>query len=184
MIANLKSIPTTFFVLALLVFAGTLSTGCYKTPDFINPVYNCDCGTVTFNGTDYALKMAEIVVPDSLEPLSRSYHIVADLRTAEAIEAHAPAHDLTFQFSFDVLDDVAYYLQQEDVDHLVQVIDQGDELFPVRDYKSADGSIVISPAYSGGPEEVTFNLTLREWVDSTFVGTPLGFAGSFTGNID
>ena len=179
-----NSPPLKLVALAALALTWSLASGCYKSPDFINPVYNCECGSIAFNGSDYALKMAEAVVPDSLEPLSRSYHIVADLRTADEVDAHVPAHDITFQFSFDVLDDVVFYVQQEEVNHLVQVINQGDDLFPVRDYKATDGSIVIDPAYSGGAEEVTFNLTLREWVDSTLVGLPVAFTGSFTGNIE
>jgi len=67
---------------------------------------------------------------------------------------------------------------------LVQVINHGDDLIPVRDYQATDGSIVINPAYSGGEELVEFNLTLREQVDSILVGLPLVFSGSFTGIID
>jgi hypothetical protein len=174
---------------ALVAFGSLLTlliafNGCYKGTDFINPVYDCACGTVSFNGTDYPLKMAEAVVPDSLEPLSRSYHIVADLRTADEVDAHAEAHDLTFHFSFPILDDVVYYVQQEDIQHLVQVINHGDDLIPIRDYQATDGSIVINPAYSGGEEVVEFNLTVRERVDSILVGLPVTFTGSFTGIID
>ena len=179
-----KSIPNSFAAITALVIAWSLVSGCYKSPEFINPVYDCECGNIGFNGSDYALKMAEAVVPDSLEPLSRSYHIVADLRTPEEVEAHLPAHELTFRMSFDVLDDVVYYVQQEEVEHLVQIINQGDDLFPVRDFKATDGSIVIDRALSGGPEVVGFNLTIREWVDSTLVGLPIPFTGSFTGNVE
>ena len=169
--------------LLIVALVGVLA-GCYKAPEFINPVYSCECGSVTFGDSLYNLKMAEAVVPDSLEPLSRSYHIVADLRTPDEVDAHVPAHDLTFHFSFPVLDDVVYYVQQEDVQHLVQVINHGDDLFPIRDYKATDGSIVISPAYNGGEETVEFNLSIRESVDSILVGVPIAFTGTFTGIIE
>lgn len=169
------------FITAALIVA---LVGCYKAPEFVNPVYNCDCGTVTFGDSLYNLKMAEAVVPDSLEPLSRSYHLVADLRTADEVDAHVPAHDLTFHFSFPVLDDVVYYVQQEEVQHLVQIINQGDDLFPIRNYKATDGSIVINPAYNGGEETVEFNLSIRESVDSILVGLPIAFTGTFTGIIE
>ena len=171
------------FSLIVVALVGALA-GCYKAPEFINPVYSCECGSVTFGDSLYNLKMAEAVVPDSLVPLSRSYHIVADLRTPDEVDAHVPAHDLTFHFSFPVLDDVVYYVQQEDVQHLVQVINHGDDLFPIRDYKAIDGSIVINPAYNGGEETVEFNLTVRESVDSILVGLPIAFTGTFTGIID
>ena len=173
-----------FPVLAAMAFAVIAVTGCYKAPDFVNPVYTCDCGSVTFQESDYALKMAEVVVPDSLEPLSRSYHIVADLRSAEEVDAHVAAHDLTFHFSFPVLDDVVFYVQQDEIQHLVQVINHGDDLMPVRDFQATEGSIVINPAYSGGEESVEFNLVFRERVDDILVGLPVPFKGSFTGFIE
>jgi hypothetical protein len=67
---------------------------------------------------------------------------------------------------------------------LVQVINHGDDLIPIRDYQATDGSIVINPAYSGGEEVVEFNLSLRESVDSILVGLPVTFTGTFTGIID
>ena len=109
---------------------------------------------------------------------------MADLRTPDEVDAHVPAHDLTFHFSFPVLDDVVYYVQQEDVQHLVQIINHGDDLFPIRNYKATDGSIVINPAYNGGEETVEFNLSVRESVDSILVGLPIAFTGTFTGIID
>lgn len=171
------------FIIVVALF-GVLASGCYKGTDFINPVYSCDCGQVEFNGTEVPLKMAEIVVPDSLEPLSRSYHIVADLRTDEEINAHVDAHDLTFHFSFEVLDDVVYYIQQDDVLHNVQEINHGDPLMPIRNYQATEGSIVIDPAYSGGDETVEFNLTLRESVNGSLVGTPVTMRGTFTDFIE
>lgn len=185
-IANEEEMKSTrtiasFGFLAALVLA---IAGCYKGPEFINPVYDCACGTVTFGETELPLKMAEAVVPDTLEPLSRSYHIVADLRSAEEVDAHVAAHDLTFHFSFPALNEVVYYVQQHDIQHLVQVINHGDDLMPIRNYEATDGSIVIDPAYSGGDETVEFNLTVRERVDSILVGNPIVFKGSFTGFID
>ena len=169
------------FSLLIVALVGILA-GCYKAPEFINPVYSCECGSVTFGDNLYNLKMAEAVVPDSLEPLSRSYHIVADLRTPDEVDAHVPAHDLTFHFSFPVLETVTY-LQQEDVEHLVQVINHGDAI-SIRNYKATDGSIAINPAYNGGEETVEFNLSLRESVDSILVGVPIAFTGTFTSIIE
>ena len=124
------------FSLLIVALVGALA-GCYKAPEFINPVYSCECGSVTFDDSLYNLKMAEAVVPDSLEPLSRSYHIVADLRTLEEVDAHVPAHDLTFHLSFPELYEGTnvYYVQQEDIQHLVQVINHGDDTDPILNYK-------------------------------------------------
>ena len=59
------------FSLLIVAMVGALA-GCYKAPEFINPVYSCECGSVTFGDSLYNLKMAEAVVPDSLEPLSEA----------------------------------------------------------------------------------------------------------------
>ena len=108
---------------------------------------------------------------------------MADLRTPEEVDAHVPAHDLTFHFSFPEVETVTY-VQQEDIQHLVQEINHGDDISPIRNYKATDGSIVINPAYNGGEETVEFNLTVRESVDSILVGSPIAFTGTFTGIID
>ena len=171
------------FSLLIVVLIGALAS-CYKAPEFINPVYSCECGSVTFRDSLYNLKMAEAVVPDSLEPLSRSYHIVADLRTPEEVDAHVPAHDLTFHFSFPVLDALMYDIQQEDIQYLVQVIKHVDNLPTIQDYIATAGTIEIDAASNGGEETVEFNLSIRESVDSILVGEPVAFTGIFTDIIE
>ena len=66
----------------------------------------------------------------------------------------------------------------------MQVINHGDDIFPIRNYKATDGSIVINPAYNGGEETVEFSLSIRESVDSILVGQFIAFTGTFTGIID
>ena len=171
------------FSLLIVALVGTLAS-CYKAPDFINPVYSCECGSVTLGDRLYNLKMAEAVVPDSLEPLSRSYHIVADLRTPEEVDAHVPAHDLTFHFSFPVLDAEMYDVQQDDIQHLVQVINHGEDLSPIQNFKATAGTIHINAASNGGEETVEFNLSIRESVDSILVQSPIAFTGTFTAIIE
>jgi hypothetical protein len=162
----------------------TLVTGCYQATEFINPAYDCACGEVEFNGSTFSLKMAEAVIPDSTDELSRTYHMVADMRTPEDIDAHAAAHDLTFYMAFESLDDVVYYIQQDSVTHLIQEINHGDDQFPVRDYLCTAGSIVIDPAYAGGAETVTFDVEVREQVNGSSVGFPISYSGSFTAIIE
>ena len=84
----------------LVLFLAIAFVGCYDANDFVNPVYNCECGTMTYNGTELPLKMAEAIVPDSANPLSRRYHLVADLRSdaeygspLESLEPQALAHE-------------------------------------------------------------------------------------------
>lgn len=169
--------------IASIIVAGALSS-CSKTPDFINPVYDCACGTIEYKGESYALKMAEIVVPDTTNSLSRSYHIVADMRTPEEIDAHVPAHDVTFHMSFETLDDVVFYLPQDSVLHLVQEINHGDDLQGIVNYQGTNGVIQVNQAITGGEESVTFDMNLREVVDGSFVGFEVPFTGSFTSHLE
>ena len=108
---------------------------------------------------------------------------MADLRTPEEVDAHVPAHDLTFHFSFPVLEAVMYDVQQEDIQHLVQVINHGDD-FSVGNYKATAGTININAAANGGEETVEFNLSLRKSEDSILVGVPIAFTGTFTSIIE
>jgi len=159
-------------------------TGCYKAPEFVNPAYACNCGEVEFNGEAFALKMAEVVIPDSTEQLSRTYHIVADMRSEEEVDGHVAGHDLTFYMAFDQLDDVVFYIPQDSVTHLIQEINHGDAQFPVRDYISTQGSIEVDAAYAGGTETVSFSMEVREQVNGELVGFPISFSGSFSALID
>ena len=180
LVNRFNSSALALFALILL----TCTTGCYDAPEFANPTYDCACGTVEFNGGAYPLKMAEAIIPDTTDQLSRTYHIIADLRTPDEVDAHAEAHDLTFYMAFESLDDVVYYIQQDSVTHLVQEINHGDDQFPVRDYICTEGSIIIDPAYAGGTETVSFDVAVREQVNGGLVGFPTSFSGSFTAIIE
>jgi hypothetical protein len=179
----MKRFFTPFAAVTSLIFLIS-TTGCYNSPEFINPIYNCECGSIQFDGGVHALKMAEAVVPDSTNQLSRNYHIVADLRTPEEVDAHVDAHDLTFTMLFGNLDDVVYYIPQDSVYHFIQEINHGDDIFPVRDYVCTDGFIEINPALAGGTETVKFDVSVREEVNGSLVGFPLSFSGEFTATID
>ena len=58
-------------------------------------------------------------------------------------------HDLTFHFSFPVLDALMYDIQQEDIQYLVQVIKHVDDLLTIRNYIATAGTIEIDAASNG-----------------------------------
>ena len=166
-----------------LLLIGLMATfsACYDADDFINPVYNCECGTMTYNGAQLPLKMAEAIVPDSANPLSRRYHLVADLRSEGEIEEHAAARDLTVFLEIDTLDQNVYYIPADGLPNLIQEIDRSDTLFGgVRDFVVTNGVVQITPAYFGGPEPVTFQFEMREVIDGELVGFVVPLSGTFT----
>lgn len=157
---------------------------CYEATPFVNPVYNCECGSLTYNGAQLPLKMAEAIVPDSANPLSRRYHLVADLRSEVEIAEHAPARDLTVFVEIDTLDQNVFYLPSDGLPNLIQEIDRSDSLLGgVRDFIVTNGVIQVTPAYFGGPEPVTFQFEMREWLDGELVGFVVPLSGSFTAEI-
>ena len=170
------------FLLSLAVAFGLSS--CYESPEFINPVYHCECGEITLNGQPFELKMAEAVVWDSLQPLSRRYHLVADMRTEEVVTAHAPAHDFTVTLEFNNINQPVFYIPADGIANGMQEINHGDEFFPVRDYVATNAVITPTPALLGGPEAVAFEMVLKEVVNGSVVGFEIPFSGSFVATID
>ena len=170
--------------LTLSIAAAVGLSSCYESPEFINPEYNCECGAITLNGQSFPLKMAEAVVWDSLQPLSRRYHLVADMRTPELVESHAPAHDFTVTLEFDSINRPVFYIPDDGIVHGMQEINQGDEFFPVRDFIATNAVITPTPAFLGGAESVTFEMLLKEAVNGNLVGFEIPFSGSFVVNID
>lgn len=172
-------------ILPLLVLSLAIAfVGCYDANDFVNPVYNCECGTMTYNGTELPLKMAEAIVPDSANPLSRRYHLVADLRSDAEIEEHAAARDLTVFLEVDTLDQNVFYIPADGLPNLIQEIDRSDSLFGgVRDFVVTNGVVQVTPAYFGGPEPVTFQFEMREVLDGELVGFAVPLSGTFTADI-
>ena len=169
---------------ALAVVILTLVTSCYDAPEFLNPVYNCDCGEVNFRDQTFSLKMAEAVIPDSTEQNARTYHMVAEMRSEAEVSAHAEGHDLTFYLDFEALDDGVFFIPQDSVIHLIQEINHSDEQFPVRDYIGTTGTIEIDINGSTGEETVNFTIDLLERVDGDLVGFPIPFSGVFTAGIN
>jgi hypothetical protein len=165
-------------VLSAITCAAALAAGCYKGPEYVPPVYSCDCGSLTYQGREVPLKLAEAVVWDSLEFRSRRYHLVADLRTEDEIKAHLPAHDFVVMLEFDTINRPAFYIPADGIVHQLQQINHGDELTPVRDFVCTNGVISPQPALTGGTERVSFQMLMKEVVD----GTPVGFETPLTGS--
>jgi hypothetical protein len=85
---------------AIATFA-TLATifilsGCTKHESFVNIEYNCECGTLSVDGRELNVRLAEGFTPSEETPNVWRYHVVADYRTADEIANHAPSQDIAF----------------------------------------------------------------------------------------
>lgn len=168
----------------LLIGLVVTFSACYEADEFVNPVFNCECGSMTYNGTELPLKMAEAIVPDSLNPLSRRYHLVADLRSEVEVKEHAPARDLTVFLQVDTLDQNVFYIPADGIPNLIQEIDRSDTLFGgARDFVVTNGVLQVTPAYLGGAEPVNFQFEMREVIDGELVGFVVPLSGTFTVDI-
>lgn len=158
----------------LLLIMMLFLAGCAKNEDFVNPEYMCECGTITWQGEEYPLLMAEYTQPDDDNILSRRYFLTADIR----LEGETEAHNLNIQLGTDSVDQVVQFIPEDEVFNYFEEVNQNDELLPVRTYTCTNGVVNFSPAFLGGTESVSFEMVLRETVN----GQPVGFDISFKGN--
>ncbi|PCJ80201.1 MAG: hypothetical protein COA49_09470 [Bacteroidetes bacterium] len=89
----MKPISTALFTLVASIF---ILSGCTKHEPYVNIVYNCECGSMSLDGRDLAVRLAEGYVPSESSPNLFRYHVVADLRTSNEVDHHNPSHDIAF----------------------------------------------------------------------------------------
>lgn len=165
----------------LLLLAATIAavSGCKKQDEFINPVYNCECGSIKWQGVDYPFQMAEYVLGDPDDILSRKYYLTADVRT----EFETEPHQLNIQLGVDTVNHTPFFIPDPDVLNWFEEINQNDALLPYRTYTSTVGLVNITPAILGGNERVSFEMIIREVVNGDTVGFEISTKGSFNVNI-
>ena len=88
-------------VFALII----ILSGCTKHEPFVNIEFDCECGTLSINDRELAIRLAEGFVPSDESPNLYRYHVVADLRTENEASHHNPNHDIAF--TVDVITDGA-----------------------------------------------------------------------------
>ncbi|WP_306640028.1 hypothetical protein [Sanyastnella coralliicola] len=161
------------FLGLLTIIIGAL--GCAKNEEFVNPVYMCECGSVSWQGTAYPLQLAEYVQPDEDNFLSRRYYLTADIR----LEGQTQPHTLAITLGTDSVDQVVQFIPADTVFNLVEEIDQNSQLLPYRTYVCTNGVVNFNPAFLGGRESVAFEMILRETIGTDTVGFDIPFSGSF-----
>lgn len=168
---------TAVYFLALVALA---VAGCKKTDPFVNPVYQCNCGTITWDGTTYPLLMSEYVELSDDEPWSRRYYFTADIRTADEVEAH----NLNIQIEVDSLITGSLFIPENNVKTLFEEVNENDELLPYRQYTAMQGVVNISPVFLAGDEEGDYQMIVKEVVNGAPVGFDISVAGDFVVTIE
>ena len=91
---TLSSLILPFVALAILVWSG-----CTKYDDYQGEVYDCECGSMVWDGRDATLRLAEAVLLDSSV---YRYHIVADVRTQSELDARIDPRDVSISWTIDL----------------------------------------------------------------------------------
>ncbi len=85
--------PFRLSLLAMSALATLLFQGCTRFAPFEGYAYDCECGTMTWDGRELGMRMAEAEPLNADSTLWR-YHVIADLRDAEELEARAEPRDI------------------------------------------------------------------------------------------
>lgn len=168
-----KVIYLFLFVLAV----GAVFTSCKKSEEFINPVYECECGKVSWFGSTHDLLMSEFVRPDETNILSRRYYITADVSASGESEPHhlniIIETDSVHHEFFDLM--LSPFISVE-----VEEVNYNDPTVLVRTYVPVIGNVNINSAILGGTESASFNLSVQESFNGTPAGAILPLSGSLT----
>jgi hypothetical protein len=164
---------------AIFIFAAfviIVFTGCKKSEEFINPVHNCDCGSLKWDGEEFQLLTANYIIPDTANFLSRRYYISANV----GISGESDTHNINVVLEVDSVDQVNFFVEtSEDLAVRVENVNYNDPITSLRLFEPVQGQVVITPAILGGTEKVSFNLVLKENYNGDLVGFPVNFSGTF-----
>lgn len=154
--------------------------GCKKSEDFVNPVYMCECGELTWGGETYPLLLAEYVtLADSL-PLSRRYYLTTDVR----LEGEDESHNLNFTLELDSVNHPVFFVPNDTVPNLLEEVNFNDDILPYRTFTTVNGVVEVNGAPLGGTETVSMEMLLKEVVNGDTVGFEIPFTGSFSVTIE
>lgn len=169
-----------YIALSFVCFLMMAFVACKKSEDFVNPVYACECGALTWEGESFPLLDASYILAAEDLPLSRKYYLTSDVRAENETETHS----INVSFELDSVDHPIFYVPEDTVAVLIEEINLNNELFPYRQYISTVGVINVNGAIFGGQESVSMDLILKELVNGTPVGFDISFKGNFSVNVE
>ena len=150
--------------------------GCKESVEFVNPVYQCECGNVTWEGVSYPLLMAEYFHEPDTNLLSRRYMTTLDIQT----ETETEAHHINFSMYVDTVTQSIFNLDDDDLRIKIEEVNYNDPFLPIREYEANIAFVTVEPALTTGPELVTFQMQVVEMLNGSPAGFPFTFEGAFT----
>lgn len=163
-------------ILILVVVVVATFASCKKTDDYDNPVFMCECGGFSWQGSPHNLLMSEYVqLADDL-PLTRRYYATADI----ALEDEFYTHNLNYQIEIDTVTNSIFFIEADNIPFLVEEINNNDDLLPYRRFVAVDGIVTVAPSILGGTETVAFDVILKEEFNGQLVGFDIPFSGTMS----
>jgi hypothetical protein len=167
--AKLKNIGVVVLVVLAVV------VGCKKSEEFVNPVFQCLCGSITWYGEPFELLMAEYVLTNDTILVSRKYFVTADV----TLEGETKAHNMYMTFEVDSVTQGTFFVGDNDLTITMEEVNFNDPILPLRTFAPQEGALQIAPAIFGGTESVSFSFSVKE----VFNGQPVGFDIPISGNL-
>lgn len=153
--------------------------GCAKNTEFVNPVYECGCGSATFDGVNRPLVMAEYLLDPDTNFFSRRYYTTMDLSTANETEPH----HLNMSFYVDTVINGLFTLEEDDLQIKIEEVNYNDPFIPIRQYEANIAFIEVTPAITNGNETVSFQMQVNEVLNGSPAGLPFAYSGTFNLNV-
>lgn len=167
----MKGIYGLFVALSVVVLFG-----CQTNEEFVNPVYTCDCGSVTWNGSSRQFLMAEYLHQPDTNLLSRRYYTTVNLQS----ETETEPHHLNISFYVDTVIQQLFTLEDDDLQLKIEEVNYNDPFIPIRYYEADIAFVSVVPSLLNGPETVSFQWQITEMLNGSPAGFPFAVEGSFT----
>lgn len=180
----LYDMRNSIFLLIILLCFGVIQS-CKKTPDYVAVPYDCACGSLSWQGEEYALLGTTYILTDSTNSKSRRYYITADVSLDDETSTHGLSAwiqipDIGSGGSFTIDAQTG----ENEFEAWVDEFNPNDPTDTLRQYVPVNAVVQVGAApAAGGIETVSFLLTLNQLQDGEPVPGDINCSGSFVVNI-
>ncbi|MGB0136023.1 MAG: hypothetical protein ACPF83_02175 [Flavobacteriales bacterium] len=165
------------FKLAFIALLGAIVlAGCQENTEFENPVYTCECGSVSWNGAAYDFLMAEYLHQPDTNLLSRRYYTTTNV----AVEGETEPHHLNISFYVEDVTGQFFTAEDDSLAIKIEEVNYNESFIQIREYQADFAAIEVVPALLNGPEQVTFLMQVTEYINGSPAGFPFEVQGVFT----
>ncbi len=173
------------FILLGMMLSIMLVVSCKRTPDYVAVPYDCACGSLSWQGDEYAMLGTTYILADSTNSKSRRYHFTADV----SIEGETSTHGLSAWIQIpDIGSGGSFTIDaqtgENEFEAWVDEFNPNDPTDTLRQYVPVNAVVQVGAApAAGGVETVSFLFTLNQLQEGEPVPGDINCSGSFTVNI-